>query len=200
MRIGWIRLNSVGKPKMFTEKSIWQRISSSIIYSIFLIFSITTKILSNSRMTWIEQKKTDLPSKCDIYHIYHVNAWNTVYLKSYLASCFRRIKRKQNSSLNTGWKVSKYGVFSGPYFPHSDWIRRDIRILRISPYSVRMRENTDQKKLRIWTLFTQCQQLKNSRTLKYLKLINDGMSIAKREIFGLFTGDTVCVSMSNHRI
>ena len=29
-------------------------------------------------------------------------------------------------------------------------------ILHISPYSVRMRENTDQKKLRIWTLFTQC--------------------------------------------
>ena len=28
-------------------------------------------------------------------------------------------------------------------------------ILRISPYSVRMQENTDQKKLRIWTLFTQ---------------------------------------------
>ena len=26
----------------------------------------------------------------------------------------------------------------------------------ISPYSVRMRENTDQKKLGIWTLFTQC--------------------------------------------
>ena len=33
----------------------------------------------------------------------------------------------------TAWKVSKYGVFS-------------------YPYSVRMRENTDQKKLRIWTL------------------------------------------------
>ena len=29
-------------------------------------------------------------------------------------------------------------------------------ILRISPYSVRMREDRDQKKLRIWTLFTQC--------------------------------------------
>ena len=25
-----------------------------------------------------------------------------------------------------------------------------------SPYSVRIRENTDQKKLGIWTLFTQC--------------------------------------------
>ena len=34
-------------------------------------------------------------------------------------------------------KCPKYGVFSGPY-------------------SVRMRENTDQKKLCIWTLFTQC--------------------------------------------
>ena len=29
-------------------------------------------------------------------------------------------------------------------------------LLRKSPYSVRIRENTDQKKLRIWTIFTQC--------------------------------------------
>ena len=28
--------------------------------------------------------------------------------------------------------------------------------ISISPYAVRMRENTDQKKLRIWALFTQC--------------------------------------------
>ena len=28
-------------------------------------------------------------------------------------------------------------------------------LLRKSPFSVRMRENTDQKKLSIWTLFTQ---------------------------------------------
>ena len=33
--------------------------------------------------------------------------------------------------------------------PHWDLIRRD------TPYSVRMQENTNQKKLRIWTLFTQ---------------------------------------------
>ena len=31
-------------------------------------------------------------------------------------------------------------------------------IFRISPYSARMRENTDQKKLHIWTLFTQCKK------------------------------------------
>ena len=36
----------------------------------------------------------------------------------------------------TAWKVSKYGVSSGPY-------------------SVQIRENTDQKKLRIWELFAQ---------------------------------------------
>ena len=30
-------------------------------------------------------------------------------------------------------------------------------IQSISPYSVQMRENADHKKLRIWTLFTQCR-------------------------------------------
>ena len=29
-------------------------------------------------------------------------------------------------------------------------------LVRIFPYSVRMRENKDQQKLRIWSLFTQC--------------------------------------------
>ena len=48
----------------------------------------------------------------------------------------------------TAWKVSKYEVFSGPSFPTSGG--------EISLYSVRMRENTNQTNLRIWTLFTQC--------------------------------------------
>ena len=43
---------------------------------------------------------------------------------------------------HTARKVSKYGVFNGPYF---------------SVFSPRIEENTDQKKLRIWTLFTQCR-------------------------------------------
>ena len=38
-------------------------------------------------------------------------------------------------------------------------------IQSISPYSVRMRENTDQKKLRIWTLFTQCFKSKFNRKI-----------------------------------
>ena len=35
-------------------------------------------------------------------------------------------------------------------------------MLCISPYLVQMRENTDQKKLRVWTLFTQCKRFMHS--------------------------------------
>ena len=45
--------------------------------------------------------------------------------------------------------MSKYGLFSAPYFPV-------FGLNSISPYSVRMRQKTDQKKLRIWTHFTRC--------------------------------------------
>ena len=38
-----------------------------------------------------------------------------------------------------------FGVFLVRIFPHLDWILRDTTILRICPYSVRIRENMDQK-------------------------------------------------------
>ena len=57
-----------------------------------------------------------------------------------------------NGPVNATWKVSKYGVFSG---------------LRISPYWVRLRENTNQKKLRIGTLFTQCKRYERSHFCKF---------------------------------
>ena len=47
----------------------------------------------------------------------------------------------------TVWRVSKDRVFSGPYFP--------VFVLRKSSYSVQIRENKDQKKVHIWTIFTQ---------------------------------------------
>ena len=47
-------------------------------------------------------------------------------------------------------KCPKTEFFLVRSFPHSDWIRRDTS----HPDSDRMRENTDQKKLCIWTLFT----------------------------------------------
>ena len=42
-------------------------------------------------------------------------------------------------------------------FLYSEWIRRFTQSK--SPYSVRIHGNTDQKKLGIWTLFTQCKIL-----------------------------------------
>ena len=51
--------------------------------------------------------------------------------------------------------MSKYGVSSGPYFPAFELNTS----LNVSPYSVQMREDTDQKKLRIWTLFTQLKAI-----------------------------------------
>ena len=54
----------------------------------------------------------------------------------------------------TAWKVFKYGVFSGPYFPVFG-LNTEINSVK-SPYSVRVQEYRDQKKLCIWTLFTQC--------------------------------------------
>ena len=49
----------------------------------------------------------------------------------------------------TAWKVSRYGFWSSPYFP----------VFGL---------NTDQKKLRIWKLFMQCQQ----KDLNYPKVSN----------------------------
>ena len=50
-------------------------------------------------------------------------------------------------------KVSKYGVFSGPYF----FVFGLNTEISKSPYSVRIQENTSLKKLCIWTLLTQCR-------------------------------------------
>ena len=57
------------------------------------------------------------------------------------------------SSKDLGWiKLTNVVLLN------SEWLLRVIlfqrRIKNLSPCSVRMRENTDQKKLRIWTLFT----------------------------------------------
>ena len=51
-------------------------------------------------------------------------------------------------------------IFSSFYLPSFLIL---LEILLISPYSVRMRGNTDQKKVRIWTIFTQRQEFENEK-------------------------------------
>ena len=48
----------------------------------------------------------------------------------------------------------KNGVFSGPFLP----------------YSARVQENTDQRKLHIWTVFTQCHFLVEIRTSFFMAI------------------------------
>ena len=50
---------------------------------------------------------------------------------------------KQNEVIFTAWKLSKYGAISGLYFPAFGL--NTERYSSISPYSVRMRKNTEQK-------------------------------------------------------
>ena len=59
------------------------------------------------------------------------------------------LQREQN--YNT-WKVSRYGVFLVRIFPPVIGLKSEI-------YSVRIWANTEQKKLRTWTLFTQCKMI-----------------------------------------
>ena len=55
--------------------------------------------------------------------------------------------------------VFTYGVFSGPYFPAFGLNT-----------AVRMRENTDQKKLRIWTLSMQCMSSGGTTMERWYKM------------------------------
>ena len=67
-------------------------------------------------------------------------------------------------SIYTAWKVSKYGVISGPYLhafgQNTDRYEVSLRVQyekvrSISSCPVRIRENTNQKLFRIWALSTQ---------------------------------------------
>ena len=68
-------------------------------------------------------------------------------------------------------KSVKIRSFSGPYRPN--W--SGLSGLRISPYSVRMRENTEHKKIRICTHFTQCQKEHTISPQKAYKLEKPGV-------------------------
>ena len=73
--------------------------------------------------------------------------------KKFLTSKFARYIFKIYGHISTSLrdKCLNMEFFSGSYFPAFG-----LNIWSISLYSVRMREYTDQRKLRIWTLFTQC--------------------------------------------
>ena len=72
-------------------------------------------------------------------------------------------ERKLKALYDNGWFIALHEKCPNTEFfwSVSSRIRTEYgEIFRISPYSARMRENTDQKKLHIWTLFTQCKKFR----------------------------------------
>ena len=68
--------------------------------------------------------------------------------------------------------------------PHTE-----VFLVRIFPYSVRIRENTDQKKLRFWTLFTQyillLQERRSLNPCQHIKAINYCCQVLYRRCFAV---------------
>ena len=82
-----------------------------------------------------------LHQRCRIYKF---------FFSSFLFNINENIRFWELTKKCTAWKVSKYRLFSGPYFP--------VFGLNTEIYGV-IQENTDQKIVCIWTLFTQwCHQ------------------------------------------
>ena len=64
---------------------------------------------------------------------------------------------------STAWKVSKYGAFSGPYFPV---FGLNTEILRIQCEYRKMRTRKKLSRKLITVLFTQCRELKKTHASK----------------------------------
>ena len=89
-----------------------------------------------------------LPLCCfNIFEIWWVYSWTLCLIKGLWHSSVVVLLSRYAKSVQI--RSFFWSVFSRIWTEYGE-------ILRISPYSVRMRENTVQKKLRIWTLFTQC--------------------------------------------
>ena len=81
---------------------------------------------------------------------------------------------------------SYYLFFLVRIFPHSDWIRRDTEHLSVfSPNAGKYGENTDQKKLRIWILFTQWRQFRAKMIYEKNILLHMLISSSQMWIFHL---------------
>ena len=89
----------------------------------------------------------------------YLHCVKSAQIQSFFWSVFSRIRTEYREILRE--KCPNTEFFLVCILPHSGRIRRDT----ISLYLVRIRKNTDQKKLRIWTLFTQCPLFKFMSTV-----------------------------------
>ena len=121
---------------------VFQSLKPKLFKGFFNVFFMKVKIYLFNWVSFISQTKLI----CFIINIWPIRfLWSVIF-------CITRFLYKKAlfgvfSYYFTAWKVFQYGVFSSPYFPA-------FGLNTVSPHC-QMRKNTDHKKLRIWTLFTQ---------------------------------------------
>ena len=118
------------------------------IFELPSIFMVTINIVNIELINAAENFLLNISSVsnfCNEFILYsillNIMALNVNY-KAHAHCKFNRFSWNIVLKVITARKVSKYGVFSGPCYP-------------VSVFSDRIQENTDQKKFRIWTRFTQ---------------------------------------------
>ena len=91
------------------------------------------------------------------------------FVSLFLFQCQRKCQTKVNIALN----LSKFGVFSGPYF--SVYGLNTMIYSLNYPYSVRIRKNTDQNILE-FGLFSRSENIKNSHPSVHNSFLSSGVN------------------------
>ena len=140
-------------PPRVTELFIRDR---KLILCVIFITQSYFRVSKNIRLNTTHYYIKTIPNKRELQQIAINHSSDAEFDK------FRRTQKKILKNLSPLWlqilchcvKSVQIRSFFWPVFSR---IRNEYgEILRISPYSVRMWENTGQEKLHIWTLFTQC--------------------------------------------
>ena len=102
--------------------------------------------------------RADAYLKSISYRYFKKNSrWCNFPLENYLIHWNKDLLMNQHSIILSHYHCVKSIQIRIFFWSVFSCIRAECGELRSkSPYSVRIQENTDQKKLRIWTLFTQC--------------------------------------------
>ena len=135
----------------FSHISVW------IFCTLFICFNVVIKSIRNIHAVSINKIAEILNLTDNILYrtVASCNTENHFTPFSYFSISFfvqnvcNQIGQEDTKlAVFTAWKVSKYGVFLVRIFPYLDWIQRFTKygdLLRKSPYSVSMRENTNQQ-------------------------------------------------------
>ena len=151
--------------------TIFKILSAVLALSVCMIQVFLSNLLFFEKFSSFQQSVYFILQSLNI-SILKVNwHFNTAFSQNVIFGRFLALV-SQISQESTAWKSVQIQSFFWSVFSH---IQTEYgEIIRISPYSVRMRENTDQKKLHIWILFTQWSVELLPRNFQHLFIVQYG--------------------------